>query len=250
MTGGVWQRAWDIAKAGLTGLLLPEAGVCPFCRGAHPLPGGRLEARHFPCLEEFLFPLDGVCRCCGRPGPGDDGLCSDCWRKAPPFAGGCAVGVYAGLLRQAIHRLKFGGETALAVPLGALMAERVRKTTFPPDIIVPVPLHPRRLRQRGFNQAELLAREIGKLLDVPVRGDVLARVASGLPQARLGADRRAANVHGVFRLDAFWHACGRRVLLVDDVFTTGSTAGACADLLLEAGALRVDLAVAALSMAG
>ena len=147
---------------------------------------------------------------------------------------------YAGEARQLIHALKFDacGE---AVPLLAgAMADALPRRDF--DVIVPVPLHPRRLRERGFNQTLLLCEALSALVGVPVE-PLLRRVRYHTPQSLTPLSRRAKNVMGAFSCPD--GAAGRRVLLVDDVRTTGSTACACARALLDAGAESVCLCAAA-----
>ena len=143
-----------------------------------------------------------------------------------------------GAVREAVHHLKYRGLRAIAPPMGGLLAQRAKSSGISVDAIVPVPLHPKRLRERGYNQAELLAREEAKTLDLPMAADAAVRVSHGPPQARSGAlEERRASVQGAFeprgRLD------GRRVLLVDDVCTTGATLEACARALKAGGAACV-----------
>jgi ComF family protein len=145
--------------------------------------------------------------------------------------------------REAVHAFKFGGQRALARPLGDLLA--ALKTADLPvdavDLLVPVPLHPRRERERGFNQSLLLARRIGRIWTVPVRSDVLVRASATRPQAELTADARRTNVRDAFALRRPEQVRGRHVVLVDDILTTGSTASACARCLKEGGAASVGV---------
>jgi len=156
-------------------------------------------------------------------------------------------GAYDGGLREAVHALKFGGRLGLAHPLGALMAGVASADPVLRDVqaIVPVPLHPRRLRQRGFNQAEALARVVGRLLGVRVASGVLRRMRHTPPQTELSAAERAANILGAFTVagSTVWE----RALLVDDVMSTGSTASECARVLKQAGV--GDVAVLTLARA-
>ncbi|HKW92169.1 MAG TPA: ComF family protein [Methylomirabilota bacterium] len=141
-------------------------------------------------------------------------------------------------MREALHAFKFGGRRALAGPLGDLLVE-VAARGLPqglPDLLVPVPLHPRRQRERGFNQASLLAHRVGRALGCPVRDDVLARAVATQSQASLDASARKANVRGAFRLRRPEEVAGRHVLVVDDVITTGATLTECVHRLEEAGA--------------
>jgi ComF family protein len=203
-----------------------------------------------------------ACASCGEPlsAPTSGIVCEGCWRAArtlaPPFfiphADGCeAAGVYAGALREIVHALKYKKRTTLARPLAALLVERCGALLEDADAVVPVPLHPSRQRQRGFNQAELIARA----LPLPCV-NILERTRATPSQTDLPADERRANVRGAFGLDRRRSPLffpGARtpvsvpasVVLVDDVATTGATLSECARVLKRAGAREVRaLAVA------
>jgi ComF family protein len=143
------------------------------------------------------------------------------------------------VLREAIHAFKYEGVAALAVPLARLMAEYWSSHPMSIDVVVPVPLHRNRLRRRGFNQAAYLARELAKRVDVTVDEDILVRHRSTAAQVDLDAEQRKENVRDAFRsIDR--GAVGKRVLLIDDVCTTGSTLDACAVALRQGGASSVQ----------
>lgn len=145
---------------------------------------------------------------------------------------------FEGLAREAIHRFKYQHLKALALPLAGLLAEYLKSHPIPAEIVVPVPLHPRRLRERGYNQTELLARGLAKLLELPALHGCLVRRHHSLPQARTtSASQRRANVIGAFHSGE--GVSGKAVLLIDDVCTTGATLGACAQALKAAGAASV-----------
>jgi ComF family protein len=150
---------------------------------------------------------------------------------------------FEGVAREAVHALKFGGRRALASPLGDLIAEMdAAGLGFGvPDLLAPVPLHPRRERERGFNQALLLARRVGRAWRVPVCADVLERTLSTRPQTELTAEARRKNVRGAFALRRPERVTGRHVVLIDDVLTTGSTATVCARCLVAGGASTVGV---------
>ncbi len=140
-------------------------------------------------------------------------------------------------LAEAIHTFKYDGTPALAGPLVPLLLDAWRGMGRQADALVPVPLHARRRRERGYNQSELLARRLGTLCGVPVEPRLLARVRYTEQQALLKGSQRRQNVQGAFV--AAPAVRGRRVILVDDVFTTGSTLVECAMALLDAGAAGV-----------
>ncbi len=146
-------------------------------------------------------------------------------------------------MREAVHALKFGGKTALANPLGDLMAE-AGPAVLPVEVVdclVPVPLHPTREAERGFNQSMLLARRVSRRWGIPVRPRALRRQRFTRPQTDLDADERRRNVRGAFALSRRAAVDGRHVLLIDDVFTTGATVSECARVLLDAGAATVGV---------
>ena len=160
-----------------------------------------------------------------------------------PLAGLWIAGFYIHPLDHAIHALKYAGKRRVAEPLGLLMAETYRRQArfrLPPDALLPVPLHARRQAERGYNQSALLARVVSRELGLPLVEDALARLRNTPQQVGLSGGERRKNVAGAF-------ACmpghplveGRRLVLLDDVCTTGATLAACAETLLAAGAREV-----------
>ena len=179
-----------------------------------------------------------LCDRCGRPLPGG-GPCPLCRDWPGDIDGVRSVFRFDGAVRQAVHSLKYRNVKALAHPLAQLMAEYLACQRLPVDVVVPVPLHPARLRRRGYNQSQLLASELAGLASLPLVEGALRRTKDTPPQARSGGiEERHGNV-----ADAF--ACrgsevrGRHCLLVDDVYTSGATLGACAAALKAAGAREV-----------
>jgi len=149
-----------------------------------------------------------------------------------------SVGYFEGSLREAIHQFKYRPCRSLGLPLGSWMAENIRELSgF--DIVVPVPLHRKRLHQRGFNQALLLAHRISVAYDIILSFDNLARIRYTRPQVELSATERIANVEGAFALRRPVDVVEKRVLLVDDVYTTGSTLNECSIVLKKEGAETV-----------
>jgi len=177
------------------------------------------------------FPLD------------DRGLCALCRSGLRGFDLACCFGSYEGLLREWIHLYKYGRVKTMAQPLGDLLAEAVSPEE-PFDAVVPVPLHWLRRWRRGFNQSELLARGLARRLKVPMLC-ALRRTRSTRIQAGLSNTARRRNVAQAFRCRRAGAVAGKRLLLIDDVMTTGSTAAACALALKRAGAKRVVLATVA-----
>jgi ComF family protein len=168
------------------------------------------------------------------------GRCDACRRRSPAYDCARSVFVYDGPIREAIHALKYHGRRAAAGPLGVLLAQRApRDAIRGVDSVVPVPLHPSRLITRGFNQAELIARPLAALLGVPCVARALRRSHHDRSQAELDATARRASVRDAFHPGPA--RTGARVLLIDDVFSTGATAEACAAALREAGASAVTV---------
>ena len=190
------------------------------------------------CMAEIEMIHPPVCHQCGLPLDAHDTE-RPC-RIPPPLDGLRAFAFHSGPLRDAIHDFKYRDLTALAVPLGRLMAGAwpALDGEYHPQAVVPVPLHPRRQRQRGYNQSALLARELAAALQIPLLDGVLRRVKATAPQVDLDAEQRRINVQDAFRCQAGSMA-GRAVLLVDDVCTTGATLASACRALKEAGASSV-----------
>jgi ComF family protein len=168
--------------------------------------------------------------------------CARCRRGLSPFRAGASLGPFAGALRVLVHELKYRGRRRCAGRAARLLFESppVRDVLDGASVLVPVPLHPRRLRQRGFNQSLLLARSLGRLAGLPV-AEALSRRVETPTQTGLTAAQRRRNVKGAFRATRPAAINGRVVVLVDDVLTTGATARACARALRDAGADSVRL---------
>jgi ComF family protein len=177
---------------------------------------------------------------CGRPfrdsGALSDHLCGECIDSAFHFDTARSATFHEGIVRDRIHQLKFDSQTEWAPPLAELLERAYSDWGLPaPDLIVPVPLHLKRLGERGFNQSGLLAGELGRRLNVPVSFDIISRQNRTLPQTRLNREQRLKNVRGAFEVTDAEKARGRRILLVDDVFTTGTTLSECARTLKRKG---------------
>lgn len=235
-----WKRIRRRAMDGVLMLLYPRAANCLCCQDPRRAETEDcLCARCRAALKERRVPPEACDRCLspvkrGRP-------CAFCKsRLMQPIDRVFAPYRYGAEVRQLIHAFKFEAcDEALPLLAGAML-EALTERDF--DCIVPVPLHEKRLRQRGFNQSLLLAGEIGKGTGIPVM-ELIRRRAYHRPQSQTRLEKRQQNVEKAFEADR--QAAGKSILLVDDVRTSGSTAWACASALRAAGAERVSLCVSA-----
>lgn len=222
-----------------TGLLERLAGLaldalfpprCAVCGG-----GGALLCRR--CQEAMLPAAPPRCDGCWLPREGE-GRCRRCRQAPPAFVAARAPFVYQGAAREAVHALKFGGLSAIAPLMARPMASLLEEWAPPVDAIVPVPLPGLRERLRGFNQAALLAREVGRRAGLPVLKGALRRRWTPPQTEATGETARRANVRDAFHASDR-RLAGRHLLLVDDVLTTGATLDAAARALLATGAEAV-----------
>jgi ComF family protein len=222
---------------------------CRFC--ADSLLGGD-DCFCRRCRARIRLITGPLCTVCGRPfldTGGDDHLCGNCIARRPYFVRARAWACYpteAGEehpLRALVQRFKYGRKVSLGKPLGRLMAMDCRDLFRGRelDVIVPVPLHPKRLRWRGFNQSVILAREIGALWSLPVDPFALSRSRETPPQTQLHEDERRKNVRRAFLVGAGKTIDGKSVLLIDDVYTSGATVNECSRALMRAGAREVSV---------
>lgn len=223
------------------------------------------------------FALPPACASCREPVGGGTGLCADCWSKLsfiePPYCAKLGIPFvydpgpgllsmeaianppayeraraavrYDDVARDLVHAFKYGDQLHLAPVLGKWMARAGRELLNDADIIIPVPLHWRRRWSRRLNQSSALAREISALSGVPAQHHTLKRVRATAQQVGLSKSERASNVQGAFRVgpEDKPKIAGKRVVLIDDVLTSGATLDTCARVLLRAGATRVDALV-------
>lgn len=250
-------------------LVTASQGAAPLAR----LRGGLRAALRFT-LDAALPPL---CPSCREPLGGGAGLCAACWSKLslieppycarlgipfshdggdgllsmeaienpPAYARARAAVRYDDIARALVHGFKYGDRLDLAPMMGRWMARAGRDLIDDADTLVPVPLHWRRLWARRFNQSAALAKAIGEAESLPVLYDALRRVRATPQQVGLNKSQRANNVQGAFRVAPGGKAeiAGKRLVLIDDVLTSGATADACARVLLRAGAVKVDVVV-------
>ena len=213
------------------------------------------------CSADFLPVESPFCSSCGimfKSREGKDHFCGECLESPKRFNIARAPGIYDNALLEAVHLLKYREKIQLARPLGLFLfiffvALWDEKST---DVVIPVPLHVKRLKNRGFNQAILLVKDwkfYAKTFDIelshiPVERHLLVRSRWTEPQTGLDRKKRKANIKNAFRIRDAEKIDGKRVLLVDDVYTTGATADECAKVLLGAGARQVDVLTLARAM--
>jgi len=190
------------------------------------------------CRRDLPVITPPVCPRCGSP-LSQGAACHD-WPDTPDGIDGIrSPFVFDGVIRRAVHELKYRNLRALAPLLAGLLYDHLVSNPLPADVLVPVPLHPKRLRERGYNQSALISEELGRRCGLPVAANGLIRRHYTVPQARsAGVSERQQNVAGAFacREEGFR---GRQVLLIDDVSTSGATLNACAGALKAAGAAQV-----------
>ena len=190
------------------------------------------------CCQKLPLLLPPLCQRCGKP-ESSGGLCAACWGQKTDLDGIRSVFRFEGVIRQAIHELKYRNLRSLSVRLAGFLADYVRNDHVNGEVLVPVPLHPKRLRDRGYNQSGLLAADLGKLTALPVIMGSLCRLKDSLPQARTSnVDARRRNVRKAFacRDDSLR---GKDIILIDDVCTSGATLEACATAVVAGGANSV-----------
>ena len=206
------------------------------------------------CMRTFKAISAPLCSCCGmmfKSRQGENHFCGDCITRPKGFRIARAAVVNNQQLMTAIHRFKYAGKVQLAKLLGGLMLNAYRRfwkqEKF--DLVLPVPLHTKKFRKRGFNQSYLLIHSwkaisspaADALSSIPLRTDVLIKHKATLPQTGLGRQQRLKNIKNAFRVQNPQQVVGKKVLLIDDVYTTGATVNECARVLLKAGAKFVDV---------
>lgn len=196
------------------------------------------------CFSQIEFIRSPLCSLCGQPfsEPGEsDHICGACLLATPAFSVARALGQYERVLMDVIHRFKYGRKISLGERLGEFMADHSYPSLAMADysLIMPVPLHPRKLRQRGFNQAMILAREISRRFSLNLDFLSLQRNVFTEPQVGLGKDMRESNIREAFQVADAGRINGEKIILVDDVYTTGSTVKECARILMKNKAEKV-----------
>ncbi len=212
---------------------------CPLC--SKPLqakPDGSIATLCNTCKAQCQSHAPSRCPRCDEPYQAASiaaHQCSQCLKTPPPFEWIKTAGIYTEVMAQAMNQFKYHGHPTLAKPLAQCILDQLSSdiTAYQPDLIIPVPLHRNRLRERGYNQSLLLARLVGKALDIDVLAQAMIRTRPTSPQSLLNASKRHKNLHGAFKIN---HTLPpQRVILVDDIVTTTSTARVCSELLSHHG---------------
>lgn len=203
------------------------------------------------CIDKINILGPYLCRRCGAPI--DKSFCIECKGRELFFDSTRCVAVYDGVLREAIHLLKYSGQACLVSDLAELMISSYKSPIYPDmtkriDVVVSVPTDKSRQLERGFNHSQLLAERLASAIGKPLLDHVLLRVSKAPPQSRLSYDERLLNLIGAFGVSSGVLIDGMSVLLVDDVYTTGSTANEAAKTLKEAGAREVHVFTLARSL--
>lgn len=198
------------------------------------------------CKEKIRFITGSLCPVCGTTfsnSPAENHLCGNCLENKTYFSCARAVVSYETIILHAIHQFKYGNN----ISVGALLASFMADFSFPDvdftdySLIVPVPLHIKRLRQRGFNQSLILARALAKKWQIPVNFSLLKRHKFTETQTGMNKTERKQNIKGAFEVRDKENIAGKNIIIVDDVYTTGATVNECAKILIKAGAQKVTV---------
>jgi competence protein ComFC len=186
------------------------------------------------CQHHLTPIVNPVCPRCGRP-QASFILCPACTLWTPSIDCIRSPLRFEGLTRQIVHQFKYKNLRSLAQPLAVILKDYLLREPLPVEVVIPVPLHPRRLRERGYNQSALIAQKVSQMMNLPLIDDEVRRIRYVLPQVRTqSVQERRINVKGAFNCPVF-SIPGKAVLLIDDVATSGATLDACAEALKLAG---------------
>lgn len=234
--------AWRVKNA-VERALFPRDVTCDIC--GEELTASTRYALCAECISKMPFTGEHICLNCGVPITDEADYCLRCENQKTDFVLNRSPLVYDGEAKSLIHAMKFGGKRYIAETLGAMMSDEFLKRNMAADIAVFVPMTESEERKRGFNQSELLARDVAKRLNLPLL-PALVKVKETPAQKELSGKERAENLEGAF-VCIYGQVKGRKLLLIDDVFTTGATANACTHALLKAGAREVRVLTAAVT---
>lgn len=225
----------------LLGILYPPR--CPLCDGV--LDIANYSGICSSCDKEIEFVREPYCKMCGKPIENEiEELCEDCKKRRFSFEYGRAVFVYNYSMKNAVARFKYSGRCEYAEYFASQAVRMYGKwiNKISPDALIPVPIHKSRYRQRGYNQAQVIAKSIGEKLGIPVVSNLIVRVKQTIPQKELSVIERRKNLYGAFsiveEMKELYHEL-KCVIMIDDIYTTGSTIEACADVLKDSGISKV-----------
>lgn len=213
-------------------LRLPS--ICTLCNQLHKNSFAICSA----CVE-YIKPLGFACRSCAYPLP-DEGymLCGQCIKQPPAFDNALVHYIFEEPLRSLLHQFKYYNGLYLTSFLGQLMLQAAQEQMLTAECLIPVPMHPRRLKQRGFNQAVVLTKFLARKLSLPYDLTRCQKIINTAPQASLNSEQRKKNLRNAFRVTALPY---QHVVLIDDLLTTGSTANELARSIKNTGVKRVDV---------
>lgn len=201
-----------------------EKGICNKCKKSLPFIEGK------------------ACQKCGKPIQDLKGrtICFDCVKTSPIYERGWSVFIYEGMVKETIYRFKYGGHREYAKYLGHLMTKRIKsEELLEVDLIIPIPIHINRKRKRGYNQAEELAKVVSKELGIPMDTSIITRIKDTKPQSGLSIVQRQNNIKKAFQIKDKINLEQMKILLVDDIYTTGTTINYCSTLLKKRGAKEI-----------
>lgn len=196
------------------------------------------------CSDEIEYISSPLCVRCGigfYDWNGKDHLCGECLRRQPPYQVARAVAVYGPVVQYLLHRLKYSGDSAVIPAIRQIIHLADQSLFASSDLIIPVPLHEKRLRQRGLNQSLILARLFFTNNREKINYTLLQRVQNTIPQTSLDGEQRRKNLRGAFTVPKPVQIKNKSICLVDDVLTTGTTVSECAKTLMKAGAGEVKV---------
>lgn len=220
-------------------VVFPER--CPGCDRVHPIgEHGFCEA----CFEKLQEPQGNLCPYCGKPIGQEEFCCDSCQGVSHPFITGQAAFLYTALLQESMSRFKQGGRAEYGRTYAQMLWQKKKQwlEKISNAVLVPVPVHRSRLRRRGYNQAALIAGELSGLCGFPVAEKLLLRRQDTTPQKELSRQKRRQNLRGAFisgKSEDWLYLSGKCAIIIDDIYTTGSTIDACAAVLRDVGFEKV-----------
>ena len=231
----------------LADAVFPPDIYCIAC--GRPIPAGEVYSLCSECLQVILWANGKLCRICGKPledwYPRD--ICGECANRERSFDRGITCVQYGTAERKILRDFKYRGKSWLARELAEIIYDKISAVGLEFDIIIPVPMYAAKEKERGYNQAALLGMFLGRLSERECRRNCLLRIRDTVPMNKLGARERRKNLDGAFRVTAEGRRIfpGKRILLIDDIYTTGTTAEHCSALMKACGALDVTVATVA-----